>query len=93
MTRNRYEADHAAIFAEMRAKAADRVDILTEEVGGFIGFYGEDWGVEPLAAALEVEFADLDLEPWIALGRTRRDTPVHGTHGPAYRRPLGLDSL
>ena len=67
-SRNRYTSDPGPVIAELIAAAGDRVDILQQSVGSWIGYY-EDGYTLTLATALR----DLpDLEPWIAEGATRR---------------------
>ncbi len=81
ISRNRYTDDPAAVVRELRETAGDRTDILAEEIGQWIGFYGEDpilaEHVAPLTAALR-QMTDLDLEPHIIVGRRRRSAP-HNT--------------
>ncbi len=81
MSRNRYTTDGDAVVRELRDAAGANSDLLAEEVGRWVGFYGEDpilaEHVAPLTAALR-GMTDLDLEPHIQLGRQRRSAP-HNT--------------
>jgi hypothetical protein len=74
-SRNRYATDPAPVIAELYATAGDRVDILTESVGIWVGFF-EDPHVATLCTALR-ELPG--LEPWIAIGASRRAQPDHRT--------------
>lgn len=75
ISRNRYARDAAPVIAELHATAGDRVDLLAEEVGLWIGFF-EDAEIITLCAALR-ELPGLD--PWIAVGAYRRSLPDHRT--------------
>lgn len=74
-SRNRYTTDPAAVIDELRARAGDRVDLLTEAVGTWVGYFEDDY-TRTLCTALR---ALPDLEPWIALGKHRRHTLGHST--------------
>lgn len=80
-SRNRYTTDPGAVLDELRAVAGKRVDVLTESVGTWVGFFGEDEHVQTLVTALR-ELPG--LEPWIALGAHRRSLPHHRTPVPRY---------
>ena len=74
-SRNRYTADPAPVIAELYATAGERLDILTESVGTWVGYF-EDAQIATLCTALR----DMpDLEPWIAVGAHRRALPDHRT--------------
>lgn len=83
MSRHKYTNDPAAVVAELRELAGDDTALLAEEVGSWIGFYGNDEGVGTLTTALR-GMTDLDLQPWIELGQKRRAAPDPGIMG---RRP------
>lgn len=74
-SRNRYTTDPAPVIAELYATAGDRLDILTESVGTWVGFF-EDPHVTTLCTALR-ELPG--LEPWITIGASRRAQPDHRT--------------
>ncbi|AQY02029.1 hypothetical protein [Microbacterium foliorum] len=74
-SRNRYTTDPAPVIAELYATAGERLDILTESVGTWVGYF-EDAQIATLCAALR----DMPgLEPWIAVGAHRRSLPDHRT--------------
>lgn len=79
-SRNRYTQDPAPVIAELYATAGDRVDILTESVGIWVGYFEDDY-LRTLCAALR-ELPG--LEPWIAEGASRRAQKNHSTP------PLGI---
>lgn len=79
-SRNRYTADPGPVIAQLVATAGDRVDILQQSVGSWIGYY-EDVHTSTLATALR-ELPGLD--PWIIEGSRRRSLPHHSTP------PLGI---
>lgn len=79
-SRNRYTKDPAPVIAELRAEAGGKLEILTAEVGRWIGFYNSP-ETRVLVDALRAGFSDLDLQPHIELGQTRRDAPWHSTPG------------
>lgn len=82
MTRNRYEQDDVQrVVDELYATAGDRLDLLAEEVGLFIGFY-EDQDTITLTTALRK--LPLDMADAIALGEYRRDLPMHGAPPPSH---------
>lgn len=89
MTRNQYTKDPASVIAELYAAAGDRVDILTAEVGRWVGFY-EDGYTRVLADALRA--LPLDMEDAIALGQYRRHAGTHTTRGFNGPHGNGLDS-
>lgn len=74
-SRNRYTKDPTPVVAELIATAGARVDLLTESVGTWVGYF-EDADTRVLCAALR-ELPG--LEPWIALGAHRRPLPHHRT--------------
>lgn len=74
-SRNRYTKDPRPVIAELLAAAGDRVEILQQSVGSWIGYY-EDAYTITLATALR-ELPGLD--PWIAEGEYRRSVPDHRT--------------
>lgn len=86
MSRHSYTRDPGPVIAELRQTAGDRMDLLAEEVGLWIGFHDAP-DTHVLAEALRVAFADLDLEPHIALGESRRYAPRHGTAGYSSQSP------
>lgn len=74
-SRNRYTTDPAPVIDQLLTTAGDRVEILQEAVGSWIGFY-EDQYTTTLATALR-ELPGLG--PWIAQGAYRRSIPDHRT--------------
>lgn len=74
-SRNRYTTNPAPVVGELLAAAGDRVEILQQSVGSWIGYY-EDAYTATLAAALR-ELPG--IEPWIAEGKYRRSVPDHRT--------------
>lgn len=78
MSRNRYARDPAPVIAELHATAGDRIDLLTEEVGLWIGFYEDDY-TRPLTSALRE--MPLELDAWITVGTQRRLVGTHSTRG------------
>ncbi|UUE19312.1 hypothetical protein [Microbacterium sp. J1-1] len=87
MSRNRYTRDPAPVIDELYATAGGRLDLLTREVGRWIGFYEDDY-VRALATALRA--LPLDMADEIEIGRKRRFSGTRGTHG--YARPPGVRS-
>lgn len=85
MSRNALTRDPAPVIEELYTTAGDRIDLLTREVGQWVGFYEADH-TRTLATALRA--LPLDLDEHIALGLSRRMQPVHGTHG--FERPPGI---
>ncbi|WP_141651298.1 hypothetical protein [Microbacterium sp. 3J1] len=79
-SRNRYTKNPEPVIAELYAAAGDRVDILTESVGTWVGFFEDDY-TRVLCTALR-ELPGLD--PWLALGAHRRSLKDHSTP------PLGI---
>lgn len=77
---NRYTQDPAPVVVELHAAAGDRVDILTESVSIWVGFF-EDDHLRTLCTALR-ELPG--LEPWIVEGARRRAQKNHTTP------PLGI---
>lgn len=74
-SRNRYATDPAPVIAELRATAGDRVDLLTESVGTWVGYFEDDYTRTLCAALRELP----NLEPWLELGRRRRAAPDPST--------------
>jgi len=74
-SRNRYTTDPAPVIDELRATAGDRVDLLTESVGTWVGFFEDDYTRVLCTALRELP----GLEPWLALGVHRRSLPNHST--------------
>ena len=75
MSRARYTSDPAPVIEELTDTAGDRVEVLQEAVGTWIGFYEDDY-TRTLADALR---AIRGVEPWIAVGVERRAVPDHRT--------------
>lgn len=83
-SRNRYTTDPAPVIAEIYETAGDRIDILTESVGTWVGYF-EDDDTRILCTALR----DLpDLEPWIAVGQERFRRPDHRTPGVIWHQTV-----
>lgn len=78
MCRNQYTHDPAPVIAELYETAGGRTDILTDEVGRWVGFYEDDY-TRDLAAALRA--LPLDMDASIELGRRRRHAGSHTTTG------------
>lgn len=78
MSRNRYSQDPAAVIAELYAVAGDRVDLLTREIGSWIGYYGDDY-TRTLTDALRA--LPLELDRAIEHGQRRRLAGTHSTYG------------
>lgn len=74
-SRNRYTRDPAAVIAELYATAGDRLDILTESVGTWVGYFND----EPIRILCTALRELPDLEPWIAVGAARRAQADHRT--------------
>lgn len=84
-SRNRYTADPAPVIAELYAAAGDRIDILTESVGIWVGYFEDDY-VRILCTALR----ELPrLEPWIVEGKRRRSLKDHSTPPLGVRHGVG----
>ena len=81
-SRNRYISEPGPVIAELLATAGDRVEILQQSVGSWVGYY-EDACTLILATALR-ELPG--LEPWITIGIERRAIPDHRTPGPPRDR-------
>ncbi|WP_234057915.1 hypothetical protein [Microbacterium sp. NFH-22A-Y] len=73
-SRNRYTTDPGPVIDELRAAAGDRLDILARVAGSWAGYYGDEHTRTFSEALLEITGADA----WVALGRERREAPVHG---------------
>ena len=76
MSRNRYTADPGPVIEQLLQIAGDRLDILADEAGRWIGFY-EDDHTRTLATALRA--LPLDMDDTIALGQFRRHEPPPST--------------
>ncbi|AXL13021.1 hypothetical protein DXT68_13375 [Microbacterium foliorum] len=74
-SRNRYTTDLAPVVEQLLATAGDRVEVLREAVGSWIGFYEGAYTI-----TLATTLRDLPgLEPWIAVGAARRAQADHRT--------------
>ncbi|MFK4760282.1 hypothetical protein ACI3KS_05040 [Microbacterium sp. ZW T5_45] len=82
MSRNRYTSDPGPVIDELRQIAGDRLDILADEVGTWIGYF-EDDHTRTLTTALRA--LPLDMDDAIALGQRRRHEPPPSTVG--FRDP------
>jgi len=89
MTRNQYTHDPSPVIAELYEIAGDRLDILTAEVGRWIGFYEDDY-THDLATALRA--LPLEMNDAIALGVQRRNAGTHSTTGFNGPHSNGLDA-
>lgn len=76
-TRHQYTSDPAPVLDELRTAAAGRVDVLTESLGTWVGYFEDDYTRTLCAALRELP----DLEPWIMLGKHQRHTLGHSTPG------------
>lgn len=74
-SRNCYTSDPRPVIAELLAAAGDRVEILQQSVGSWIGYYEDAYTITLTTALLELP----GLEPWIAVGASRRAQPDHRT--------------
>lgn len=74
-SRNRYTNDPAMVIEELRRTAGDRLDLLTESVGTWVGYFEGDYTRTLCAALGELP----GLKPWIAFGAHRRALPHHRT--------------
>lgn len=74
-SRNRYTTDPGPVIAELYATTGDRLDILAESVGTWVGFFEEAHVLTLCTALRELP----GLEPWIAVGAARRAQPDHRT--------------
>ncbi|MEV7801106.1 hypothetical protein AB0O14_18645 [Microbacterium foliorum] len=74
-SRNRYTKDPEPVVAELLAAAGDRVEILQQSVGSWIGYYEDAYTVTLATVLRELP----GLEPWVAEGEYRRSVPDHGT--------------
>ncbi|WP_157555061.1 hypothetical protein [Microbacterium paraoxydans] len=88
-SRNRYTTDPAPVLDELRSTAGERVDVLAEAVGTWVGYFEGEYTVTLCAALRTLP----GLEPWIALGQHRRSLPAPSTpavlgHGQAAALPL-----
>lgn len=81
MSRNRYTSDPAPVIAELISTAGDRVEVLQEAVGSWVGFYEDEYTITLTTALRGLP----GLEPWIAEGAYRRSLPDHRTPEPSYR--------
>lgn len=82
-SRNRYTTDPEAVVAELRAAAGDRIDILQESVGIWVGYFDSS-PIRTLASALR---QIPGLEEWISVGEERRARPDHRTPAARFGSP------
>lgn len=75
MSRARYTSDPAPVIAELLEAAGDRVEVLREAVGTWIGFYEDDY-TRALCDGLR---SIPGVEAWIVEGARRRAVPNHRT--------------
>lgn len=73
--RNMFTKDAAPVVAELRALAGDRVDVLTESVGTWVGYFEDEYTRVLCDGLRELP----GLEPWIAIGKHRRGMTHHRT--------------
>lgn len=78
--RNQYTKDPGPVIDELRAVSGDRLDILAQVAGRWVGFY-ESTYTAPLCEALLLIPGSID---WVWLGRKRREA---GTHSAPFTRP------
>ena len=78
MSRNQYTRDPAPVIDELYAAARDRLDILTTEVGLWVGFYGIPENQILCDALLALP---LDTAATIEEGGKRRRAGTHSTTG------------
>lgn len=80
-SRNRYTKDPAPVIAELYATAGDRLDILQESVGTWVGYFDS-----PHIRTLTTALREIPgLEEWIAVGEFRRGQPDHRTPPHSHR--------
>lgn len=77
-SRNRYTKDPAAVVEQLLVTAGDRIEILREAVGSWIGFYEDEYTIILATALRELP----GLESWIGEGAYRRSLPDHRTPSP-----------
>jgi hypothetical protein len=78
-SRDKFSTDpavHASAVEEIRRHAGVHTDVLHEEVGRWVGFYGDEYTRMRAAALLD---AFPGCVPHIALGIERRGAGGHGT--------------
>ncbi|MBT2474240.1 hypothetical protein J7E68_06520 [Microbacterium sp. ISL-103] len=80
-SRNRYTKDPAPVVEQLLMTAGDRIEVLQEAVGSWIGFYEDEYTIILATALRELP----GLDPWIAQGAYRRSIPDHRTPEPSYR--------
>ncbi|MDA4893032.1 hypothetical protein PFZ55_39840 [Streptomyces sp. MS2A] len=85
MSRNKYTDDPGPVIEELYRVAGDRPDILTDEIGLWVGFY-EDDDTRALATALRA--LPLDMADAIALGQQRRNQEYLSTASFTRREEL-----
>ncbi|MGX5772715.1 hypothetical protein ACWKWN_18385 [Microbacterium trichothecenolyticum] len=74
-SRNRYSMDAAPVIAELRGRAGNRIDILAEAAGLWVGYFADEYTRTLADALLEID----GVGPWIEIGRKRRGMPPHKT--------------
>ncbi len=74
-SRNRYTVHPELVVAELRATARDRLDVLGESVGTWVGFFEDEYTATLCAALKELP----GVEPWIAVGAHRHRQSHHRT--------------
>ncbi|KAA0960876.1 hypothetical protein FQ142_08320 [Microbacterium sp. ANT_H45B] len=72
-SRNRYTSDPRPVVEQLLATAGDRVKVLREAVGSWIGFYEDRYTIALTTALQKLP----DVEPWIAVGAARRAQADH----------------
>lgn len=86
ISRHRYDTDPTTLLAELNEMAHGHPEILAEQAGGWVGYYGHDLGVQP---ALVNALRSLPgAEEWVALGQQRRAAPMHGAPEPPMQKRL-----
>jgi hypothetical protein len=75
ISRAQYTSNPEPVIAELLETAGDRVEVLREAVGTWIGFYEDDY-TRTLCDALRTIPG---VEPWIRVGVERRAIPDHRT--------------
>lgn len=75
MSRNRYTTNPAPVIAQLISTAGDRISVLQEAAGTWVGFYEDEYTRVLCDALREIP----GVGPWIRVGVERRSIPDHRT--------------